>query len=221
VRSTVTSYKGGLSVILDTNILIRLMESLNCEIRSFIRVIEERISCKCSLRVDVVIVEESFEEIESYLKRTKKCEEESIREKLEHDLMHYRRLIRFGGRQTKHKIVHLKSLEGSSEELKIKLGKKLYEKCKRALKNIEDDVDRSLIIASLVKAHEYSKSRSGGLVVLLTTDSELSERVASVASKIGLLNYIASPGLNDINKCLSVDCHVKCILERIPQGYAK
>jgi hypothetical protein len=184
-------------------------------------VIEEKIFCKCSLKVDVVVLEESFEEIESFLKRTRKCEDEEIREKLEFSLVHYMRLIKLGGKQTKHKRVYLKSLEKSSEELKGKLGKKLYEECERALKNVKDYVDRSLIINSLVKAHEYSRSKSAGLVVLLTTDRKLREKVASVAYMTCLLNHITSPNLDDIDECLSVDCYMECILKRILRGYAE
>jgi hypothetical protein len=199
------------------------MESLNCKIESFIRVIEEKIFCKCSLKVDVIISEESFEEIESFLKRKGKCEDEEIREKLRSDLLRYVRLIRFGGKRTKHKGVYLTSLEESREKLKGRLGKELYEECDRVLKNVKDRVDESLIINSLVKAHEYSgrRSKSAGLVVLLTTDGELSEKVASVASMIGLRNHIISPNPQDINECLSVDCYMGCILERILRGYAE
>jgi len=223
VKSTVTSYKGGLSVILDTNVLIRLMENLNCKIESFIRVIEEKIFCKCSLKVDVIISKESFEEIESSLKRKGKCEDEEIGKKLESSLIRYIRLIRLGGRRAKHKMVYLASLEKSRRKLKGKLGKKLYKECERVLKNVKDRVDESLIINSLVKAHEYSRSKSAGLVVLLTTDGELSEKVTSVASMTGLLNHITSPNLKDkdINECLSVDCYMECILKRILRGYAE
>ncbi len=223
MKSTVTSYKGELSVILDTNVLIRLMESLNCKIESFIRVIEEKIFCKCSLKVDVIISEESFEEIESFLTRSGGCEDEEVREKLKSNLLRYMRLIRFGGKQTKHKGVHLTSLEKSRKKLKGRLGKKLYEECDRALKDVEDDVDESLIINSLVKAHEYSRrrSKSAGLVVLLTTDRKLRKKVASVASMIGLRNHIISPNPKDVDECLSVDCYMGCILERILRGHAE
>jgi hypothetical protein len=186
-------------------------------------VIEEKIFCKCSLKVDVIISKESFEEIESFLKRKGRCEDEEVREKLESSLMHYMRLIRFGGKRTKHKGVYLTSLEKSRGKLKGKLGEKLYEECERVLKNVKDRVDESLIINSLVKAHEYSRrrSKSAGLVVLLTTDGELSEKVASVASTIGLRNHITSPNPKDIDECLSVDCYMGCILERILRGYAE
>jgi hypothetical protein len=185
-------------------------------------VIEEKIFCKCSLKVDVIISKESFEEIESFLKRKGKCEDEEIRGKLESSLMHYMRLIRFGGKRTKHKMVYLTSLEKSRGKLKGKLGEKLYEECDRALKDVEDDVDESLIINSLVKAHEYSRrSKSAGLVVLLTTDRKLRKKVASVASMIGLRNHIISPNPQDIDECLSVDCYMGCILERILRGHVE
>ena len=221
MKSTVTSYKGELCVILDTNVLIKLMGSLNCKIESFIRVIEEKIFRKCSLKADVVVLKESFKEIESFLKRTGECKHERIREKLEFDLVHYMRLIKLGGKQTKHKRVYLKSLEKSSKELEGKLGKELYEEYERALEDVKDYVDRSLIFNSLVKAYEYSRSKSAGLVVSLTTDRKLGEKVASVASMTCLLNHITSPNLDDINECLSVDCYMECILRRILRGYAE
>jgi hypothetical protein len=199
------------------------MENLNCEIELFIRIIEEKIFCKCNLKVDVVIVEGSFEEIELFLKRSGKCKDKEIREKLKSNILHYMRLLTLGGKQTKHKRVYLiKSLVRSSiVKLKRKLGKKLYEECERALGDVGDDVDRSLIINSLIKAREYSKSKSGGLLILLTTDEKLSEKVISVASRSGLLTHITLPSLGDINKCLSVDCYMKCILECTLRGCAE
>jgi hypothetical protein len=217
VKYTVTSYKGRFAIVLDTNILIKIMEDLSCELNSCSHLITEKLFCGCRLNADIIIPKESIEEMESFLRRIEKCGDEEIekfREELESCLLLYVKQATLGGRRIKHR-VSLRSLKDSSEELKRKLRKTIsLREYGEALREVVDKVDKSLINISLVKASEYKKINDGRLI-LLTTDRKLRKKVHDLASKTSLIDNIVIPDIscNTLSECFSTNCPVECILK--------
>jgi hypothetical protein len=199
VKYTVTSYKGRPTIVLDTNILTRLMEELRCESNTCKDLITSKIFCGCRLNVDVIIPKES-------LKEMKKC--------LRTCLQLYVKQVALGGRRIKHGI-YLRSLKDSSKELRRNLRNTLpYREYKEASREVADKADKSLINISLVKAYDFKKKK-GSILVLLTMDKKLREKVHDLASKVNLINYIVIPDIsqNTLNECFTANCPIECVLK--------
>jgi ACT domain-containing protein len=96
-------------------------------------------------------------------------------------------------------------------KLKIVYSLKDYEE---ALRDVGDVVDKSLINVSLIKANNCRKVKSG-VVILLTMDRKLREKLHDLISKIQLINHILIPNisLNTLDKCLDTECFIRCVLQ--------
>jgi hypothetical protein len=196
-------YEGSI-ILLDTNVLTKLVESLDCKLSSCEYLITGKLFCNCSLDVSIIIPKEALKEL-------RRCKEE-----VEFCLLTYEKLVAIGGKRIKHRVL-LVSYKELSKRLRMKLkivySLKDYEE---ALKDVRDVVDKSLINVSLIKANNCRRVRSG-VVVLLTMDRKLREKLHDLISKIQLINHILIPNisLNTLDKCLDTECFIRCVLQGV------
>jgi hypothetical protein len=142
----------GSTILLDTNVLTKLIESLDCKLSSCEYLITGKLFCNCSLDVSIIIPKE-------VLKELRRC-----REEVEFCLLTYEKLVAIGGKRIKHR-VSLVSYKELSKRLRVKLkivySLKDYEE---TLRDVGDVVDKSLINVSLIKANNCRRVRSGVVV---------------------------------------------------------
>jgi len=198
-------------VVLDTNILLRLIKTLSSEsnpIELPKKLIHQKIFCNCNLRVDVIIPQETFEELSKYV-------DAEILNEITIYIMKLMKMPAVGPMRlhkptivTLNKVLH--RLGSSLREILSYIGGELH----KTLKNLKEKADKVMVSISLLKTYEC---KSGNCVVyLLTMDRALHESIHDLLSKVGLANYLIAPSkvfdAYSINTCIYNECSVECLL---------
>jgi hypothetical protein len=203
--------KAGYSIILDTNVLVRLVEDLDCEQNLCENLITKRLFCNCSLNANIIIPKGLLDEIDSLV------DDEECRDAIKICLQSYVKLAVVGGRRVKHEI-SLRANRNLAHEPKrhqrhhtFRYILKDYEE---ALRKVGDEVDKTLIGLALLMADDHKNKIRGCRTILLSMDNILCEEVHALASKAQLTSHLEIPRLSSdtLGKCLDVDCPIKCIL---------
>jgi hypothetical protein len=225
--------KARYSILLDTNVLVRLVEDLDCEQNLCENLITRRLLCDCNLNATIIVPKDILKEVNKEVnrligrkgkskKRVRKC-----KEAIKFCLVGYVRPVAVGGRYVIHE-VSLQSYENSASELeKHPVFKHIREDYGTILGKVKDRVDKTLINTTVLQASEYKKA-GNGRVVLLSMDRVLCEKVHVLASKAQLTNYLVIPCLwmleqtspcidanyfmDCIRRCLNADCFMECLL---------
>ncbi len=228
--------KARYSILLDTNVLVRLMVDLDCEQNLCENLITRRLLCDCNLNANIIAPEDILKEVNKevnrligrkgkYRKRVRKC-----REAIEFCLLSYVRPVAVGGRYARHK-VSLQSHTNSMNKLENSpIFKFIQEDYKDILGEVRDRVDQTLINITILQASKYKKA-GDGRVVLLSMDRVLCEKVHVLASKAQLTDYLVVPCLwmlkqtsptspcidanyfmDCIRRCLNTNCFMECLL---------
>jgi hypothetical protein len=198
-------------VVLDTNILLRLIKALSSEfdpVELPKKLIHQKIFCNCNLRVNVILPQETFEELSRHVDA----------EILNEIITYITKLMKMPAvgpiRLHKPTIVTLNKvlhrLGSSLRETLSYVQTELYE----TLRNLKEKADKVIVGISLLKTYEC---KSGNCVVyLLTMDRALHESIHDLLSKVGLANYLIAPSkvfdAYSINTCIYNECSVECLL---------
>jgi nitrogen regulatory protein PII len=219
-------YKARYSILLDTNVLVRLIEDLDCGrnlCKDLINLIKRRLLCNCNLNASIIVPKGLLKEVNHLIKGKEKSE---CRKVIKFCLLKYASLAAVGGRR-KHKIF-LQSYENSRSELEDHpVFMHIQENYEITLGKVGDQVDRTLINIAILQASKYKKA-GDGKVVLLSMDRVLCEKVHVLASRAQLTDYLVVPCLwmveqtspcidanyfmECIRRCLNSDCFVRCLL---------
>ena len=198
-------------VVLDTNILLRLIKTLSSEsnpIELPKKLIHQKIFCNCNLRVDVIIPKETFEELSRYV-------DTEILNEITTYIMGMEKIIAVGPMRfhkptivTRDKVLH--RLRSSLRKILDYVENELQ----KTLKKLKEKTDEVIVYVSMLKTYEC---RSDNCVVyLLTMDRALHESIHNLLSKVGLANYLAVPSrvfdADSINTCVYNECSVECLL---------
>jgi hypothetical protein len=199
-------------VVLNTNILLRLIKTLSKELDPTElpkKLIHQKIFCNCNLRVDVIIPQETFEELSRYV------DAEILNEITTYIATKLMKMLAVGPMRlhkptivTFNKVLH--RLGSSLREILSYIGNELH----KTLKNLKEKADKVIVCISLLKTYEC---RSGNCVVyLLTMDRALHESIHDLLSKVGLATYLIAPSkvfdAYSINTCIYNECSVECLL---------
>jgi len=225
----IVMYEARYSILLDTNVLVRLVEDLDCEQNLCENLITRRLLCNCNLDANIIVPKGLLKEVERLIKgrgkskkRVRKC-----KEAIEFCLLRYARRVAVGDRYVEHK-VSLQSYNNSRNELEESpIFEFIQEDYETILREVGDRVDQTLINITLLQASDYERTRDGK-VVLLSMDRVLCERVHVLASRAQLTDYLVVPCLwmveqtspcidanyfmDCIKRCLNADCFVGCLL---------
>ena len=225
--------KARCSILLDTNVLVRLVEDLDCEQNLCENLITKRLLCNCNLNANIIVPRELLKEVDKEVNRLIRRKEKSKRRvrkcrgAIEFCLLGYVKSVVVGGRYVIHK-VSLQSYGNSTSELvKHPVFKHVREDYGTILGEVGDRVDQTLINTTILQASKYKKA-GDGRVVLLSMDRVLCEKVHVLASKAQLTNYLVIPCLwmleqtspcidanyfmDCIRRCLNADCFMECLL---------
>lgn len=199
-------------VVLNTNILLRLIKTLSKELDPTElpkKLIHQKIFCNCNLRVDVIIPQETFEELSRYV------DAEILNEIRTYIIMKLGKMVAVGPMRF-HKptiVTHdkvLRRLRSSSKEILDYVENEL----RKTLKKLREEADKVIVYVSMLKVYECRSSNC--VVYLLTMDRALHESIHDLLSKVGLANYLIVPSkvfnAYSINTCIYNECSVECLL---------
>jgi predicted nucleic acid-binding protein len=200
--------KARYSILLDTNVLVRLLKDLDCEQNPCEDLITKRLLCNCNLNANIIIPKGLLNEIDFLV------DDEECRNAIKVCLWSYSKEAVVGGRRVKHEI-SLRTDRGLANELRRRRSFiQIQEDYRKALRGVRDEVDKALISLALLIADDHKNKIQGCKTILLSMDNTLLERVHALASKAQLTDHLEIPNLssNILGECSNADCPIKCIL---------
>jgi predicted nucleic acid-binding protein len=200
--------KARYSILLDTNVLVRLVEDLDCEQNLCENLITKRLLCNCNLNANIIIPKGLLNEIDSLV------DDEECRNAIKVCLQSSVKQVVVGGRRVKHEI-SLRTDRDLANELERRHSFIHIQKdYRKTLRKVRDEVDKALISLALLIADDHKNKIQGCKTIFLSMDNILCERMYALASKAQLTDHLAIPRLSSdtLGKCSDADCLIKCIL---------
>ena len=200
--------KARYSILLDTNVLVRLLKDLDCEQNTCEDLIRKRLLCNCNLNANIIIPRGLLNEIDFLV------DDEECRNAIKACLQSRLKEAVVGGRRVKHEISLRTDRNLANEPRRRQSFRQIQGDYRKVLGEVGDEVDKALISLALLIADDHKNKIQDCKTILLSMDSTLRERVYTLALKAQLTGHLEIPSLssNILGECSNADCPIKCIL---------
>jgi len=131
--------KARYSILLDTNVLVRLLKDLDCEQNTCEDLIRKRLLCNCNLNANIIIPRGLLNEIDFLV------DDEECRNAIKVCLQSRPKEAVVGGRRVKHEISLRTDRDLANELRRRQSFRQIQGDYRKALGEVRDEVDKALI----------------------------------------------------------------------------